>query len=652
MSHRWTKGIGFFVESKVIVFVLLALLIVAGVSAIPFDLDTDLPRDPVPVDAIPDIGENQQIVFTKWDGRSPRDIEDQVSYPLTTALLGIPGVKTVRSFSMFGFSSIYVIFDEDVEFYWSRSRILEKLNSLPSGTLPSGVRPALGPDATALGQIFWYTLEGRDAEGNTVGGWDQHELRSIQDWTVRYALQSVSGVSEVASIGGYVQEYQIDLDPDAMRAHDVTLDQVLMAVRKSNLDVGARTMEINKVEYVIRGLGFVQSIQDLEATVVVAREHTPIRLRDLARIGLGPANRRGALDYGGADAVGGVVAARYGENPMAAIKGVKAKIAEISPGLPKRVLEDGTVAQIKIVPFYDRSQLIGETLGTLSIALWQQILITIIVVLLMLRNLKSSLLISSMLPLAVLGSFVAMKYAGVDANIMSLAGIAIAIGTMVDMGIVITENIIQKLEDPHLIDRPRAERIAMGAGEVAPAVLTSLLTTVVSFLPVFGLTGAEGKLFSPLAYSKTFALISALLLALLVLPAFAHMILAGLTPEQPKTRGWLTWVRPGSGRDWLMVGLGVVVAWHWSLSVGVFVILVGGWRIAEPAIPAKIVVWLPRAESAVAILAMTWLLTAVWPPGWPDSKLYRGRGLDWWFAWRLPALSALVREHAELVPAE
>src|SRR5690606_30178032 len=277
--------------------------------------------------------------------------------------------------------------------------------------------------------------------------WDPDELRSIQDWTVRYALQSVEGVSEVASIGGFVREYQVDVDPEAMRAHDVSLAQVANAVRKSNLDVGARTLEVNSVEYLVRGLGFVENLEDLEATVVVAREHTPIRVRDVGRVSLGPALRRGALDDEGAPAVGGVVVARYMENPLAVISAVKEKIAQIQAGLPSRTLEDGTTSKVTIVPFYDRTTLIEETLGTLSTALYQQILITIIVVLIMLRNLRSSMLMSLMLRLGVLAAFVVMKVSGVDANIMALGGIAIAIGTMVDIGIVFVENINQHLDE-------------------------------------------------------------------------------------------------------------------------------------------------------------------------------------------------------------
>ncbi|HJL17332.1 MAG TPA: efflux RND transporter permease subunit, partial [Sandaracinaceae bacterium LLY-WYZ-13_1] len=524
---RWARALGFFVDAKVVVVLLMGLLIFAGLRVAPFEAFEALgwvERDPVPVDAIPDVGENQQIVFTEWAGRSPRDIEDQITYPLSTALMGIPGVRTVRSSSAFGFSTVYVIFDDSVDFYWSRSRVLEKLSSLPDDLLPDGVSPTLGPDATALGQVFWYTLEGRDAEGNTVGGWDLHELRSIQDWTVRYALSGVPGVSEVSSIGGHVQEYQVDVDPDEMRAQGVTLAQVADAVRESNLDVGARTLEINRVEYVVRGVGFLEDLEDLEQVVVASRDHTPVRVRDVAHVHLGPALRRGGLDDAGAETVGGVVVARYRENPMRVIEGVRETIEEIGPGLPSRALEDGTVSQVTIVPFYDRAELIDETIATLSTALFQQILITILVVLVMLRNLRSSLLISSILPLGVLLALGLMKVAGVDANIMALGGIAIAIGSMVDMGIVFTENIVQHLDEAPP-DADRAAVVKRAAGEVAPAVLTSTLTTVVSFLPVFGLTAAEARLFTPLAFTKTFAMVGALVLAMVMLPAFAHLVL-------------------------------------------------------------------------------------------------------------------------------
>src|SRR6056297_811120 len=300
------KIIRFFLENKLVTAILLMLFVSWGIVTSPFGWDTGIfPKDPVPVDAIPDIGENQQIVFTRWPGRSPQDIEDQISYPLTTYLLGIPGVKSIRSSSIFGFSSIYIIFEEDIEFYWSRSRILEKLNSLPNNLLPEGAQPTLGPDATALGQVFWYTLEGRDKAGNPTGGWDLHEIRTVQDFYVKYGLNATEGVSEVASIGGYVREYQIDVNPDALKAYNIPLHKVMKAVQKSNRDVGAKTIEINQAEYLVRGLGYITSVEDLEKAVVAVNDHVPVRLGALGVVTLGPATRRGALDKDGAEVVGG-----------------------------------------------------------------------------------------------------------------------------------------------------------------------------------------------------------------------------------------------------------------------------------------------------------------------------------------------------------
>ncbi len=522
------KIIKFFLENKLVTLLLLTTFVAWGVVTSPFGWNTGfLPSDPVPVDAIPDIGENQQIVYTEWAGRSPQDIEDQISYPLTTALLGIPGVKTIRSNSIFGVSSIYIIFDEEIEFYWSRSRILEKLNSLPAGTLPEGVTPALGPDATALGQVYWYTLEGRDKDGNPAGSWDPQELRSIQDFYVKYALTSAKGVSEVASIGGYIKEYQVDIDPNAMKAQGVTIGQIINAVKKSNLDVGARTIEFNRAEYLIRALGYVKTLEDLEKSVVTVKNNVPIRIKDVAKVNFGPASRRGGLDKGGADATGGVVVARYGANPLEVINNVKAKIKEIAHGLPSKTLADGTVSKVTIVPFYDRSGLIHETLGTLEEALSLEILISIIVVLILVFNLRASFLISSLLPIGVLITFIAMRKFGVDANIVALSGIAIAIGVMVDVGVVFTENIIRHTslpENKHAKGTALMNVIYNATIEVAPAVLTAIATTVISFMPVFAMQAAEGKLFRPLAFTKTFVMIAALIVGLVIIPALAHII--------------------------------------------------------------------------------------------------------------------------------
>ena len=518
------KSIKFLIENKLVSVLLLVLFVGWGTANAPFNWNTGfLPSNPVAVDAIPDIGENQQIVFTKWDGHSPQDIEDQITYPLTTSLLGIPGVKTIRSSSMFGFSSIYIIFEEDIEFYWSRSRILEKLNALPSGLLPDGVNPALGPDATGLGQIFWYTLEGRDEKGSVTGGWDLQELRSIQDYYVKYALSSANGVSEVASIGGYVQEYQVDVNPELMRQYNIGLHQVVKAVKESNKDIGAQTIEINNAEYLVRGLGYIRSIADIENAVVTSEDYISIRIKDIGKVSLGPETRRGLLDKEGAEVVGAVVVARYGANPMEVIDNVKEKINELSTGLPSKVLSDGRTSKVTIVPFYDRTELIQETLNTLNEALSLEILITILVIIMMIFNLRASIIISGLLPVAVLMVFIAMKFFGIDANIVALSGIAIAIGTMVDVGVILSENIIRHLDEDDGTQSINTV-VYTATTEVSGAIVTAVLTTIISFIPVFTMIGAEGKLFRPLAYTKTFALTASIIVALFLIPPFAAFL--------------------------------------------------------------------------------------------------------------------------------
>ncbi|MEO0337711.1 MAG: efflux RND transporter permease subunit [Bacteroidota bacterium] len=609
------RYIPFILDNPLVAWIFIGLFVFWGLLTSPFDLDLGgLPRDPVPVDAIPDIGENQQIVYTKWAGRSPQDVEDQITYPLTTTLLGIPGVKSVRSNSMFGFSSIYLIFEDEVDFYWSRARILEKLNALPANLLPAEVQPTLGPDATALGQIFWYTLEGRDAEGNPTGGWNPHELRSVQDYYVRYGLSGSDGVAEVASIGGFVKEYQIDVDPDAMKAYNITLEQVMAAIRKSNQDVGAQTIELNQAEYFVRGLGYIKSLDDIEESTVASRNGVPIRVKDLARVNIGPAGRRGVLDKSGAEAVGGVVVARYGANPQAVIASVKEKIQELAPGLPTKTLADGTLSQVTIVPFYDRTQLINETIGTLEEALYLEILITVIVVILMLLNLSSSLIVASILPIAVLMSFIAMRYFGVDANIVALSGIAIAIGTMVDMGIVLTESIVKRLEEK-LDGESIRDSIYHATIEVGSAVVTAVATTIISFLPVFTMEAAEGKLFRPLAFTKTFALLATIIVSLTIIPPLARIIF-----RWTKEKGNWQWIRPLS-----MVALGgigsfLLSPWAFALvMVGVLTLLRKWLEQRKPnyGFAAKI------AENLLYALVITFLITRIWMPLGVDLSVWK-----------------------------
>ena len=480
----------------------------------------------VPIDAIPNVGENQVIVLTPWPGRSPKDIEDQVTYPLSVSLLAVPGAESVRGKSMFGYSFVQVTFKDEIDFYWARSRVSEQLGTAAS-QLPEGVVPQLGPDATGLGQVYYYTLQPPE-EGMGLA-----DLRSLQDFVIKYELQAVEGVSEVASIGGYVRQYQIEVDPDKLRFHDIPLDALARAIKSSNVDVGAKTVESTGMEYIVRGKGFLgtdgdqrKAVRDIEETVIMQRDGVPVRVSDVAQVQLGPDFRRGALDYNGAEAVGGVVVMRYGENPRVVIDRVKEKIAQIEPAL-KGVTIHGV---------YDRTGLIDETMATLTHALRDEILITAVIILLFLLHIRSSFIVAVCLPAAVLMSFIAMHVVGIESNIMSLAGIAIAIGTMVDMGIIVSENIYQHIaewekecaEEGELSvesHKSRAEVVYEAAIEVAPAVVTAVATTIVSFLPVFFLTGRDYRLFSPLAYTKTFAIAAAMITAVTIVPAMCRLML-------------------------------------------------------------------------------------------------------------------------------
>ncbi|MDP1725276.1 MAG: efflux RND transporter permease subunit [Bacteroidota bacterium] len=606
MFNRLVK---YFLENRLITYILLTSFVVLGLVFMPFGLKSDfLPRDPIAVDAIPDIGENQQIVATEWMGRSPKDIQDQVTYPLTTALLGIPGVQTVRSTSMFGMSFIYIIFKDKIDFYWSRSRILEKLNSLPTGTLPAGVQPTLGPDATALGQIYWYTLEGRDPKtGKPNGGWNPQELRTIQDFYVKYGLTTAEGVSEVASVGGFVKEYQIDLNPEAMKAFGVSVMDVMNAVRKSNLDIGAETMELNNVEYIIRGLGYVKSLDDLEISVVAVRNNTPVRIKDVAHVSFGPATRRGGLDKAGSEAVGAVVVARYGSNPMEVINNVKDKIKEIEAGLPQKTLPDGSVSKVTIIPFYDRTGLIKETIGTLESALTHEILISIIVIIILVVNLKASLIVAGLLPIGVLMTFIFMRLFGIDANIVALSGIAIAIGVMVDIGIVDVENILRHLEMPEnkgIRGKKLLQVIYLATTEVRAAVVTAIATTIVSFLPVFAMQAAEGKLFHPLAFTKTFALLSAFVLGIVVLPTLTHLFFSIRTNTRKIRKIW----------NWGLITAGMLFVIFWNAWPALALTLIGINNLLDHRWPEHKKEYPNFINIAITALIAVWYLTIEWLP--------------------------------------
>ena len=471
-----------------------------------------------PIDAIPDLSDNQVIVFTDWPGRSPQEVEDQVTYPLVTNLQGLAGVRVVRASSAFSFSMVNVIFEDDVELYWARTRILERLN-LVAAQLPEGVTPTLGPDATGVGQVFWYTLES-----------DRHslrDLRTLQDWFVRYQLNSVPGVAEVASVGGYVQQYQVDVDPNRLRAYNLPLSAVVEAVERSNRNVGGNVVEQAGQWAVVRGIGLIESTADVENIVLSAQNGTPVYVKNVAEVKLGNAFRTGALDKNGTEAVGGVVVARYGVNVLEVIEGVKRKIEELKPGLPEGV---------RVVPFYDRTQLINRATDTLKWALIEELILVTLANLLFLAHFRSVLIVTVPLPLAVLLSFLFMKYFGITSNIMSLAGLAIAISDLVDAGIVVTENAYRAIEREGIDtgDRARVWRAVLDATKtVGLPIFASMAIIILAFVPVFALTGQEGKLFHPLAFTKTFAMFGAAFMAVTLVPVLCTYFLGGkLHPEE------------------------------------------------------------------------------------------------------------------------
>src|SRR5215207_5069830 len=471
-----------------------------------------------PIDAIPDLSDNQVIVFTDWPGRSPQEVEDQVTYPLVTNLQGLPGVRVVRASSAFSFSMINVIFEDNLDLYWARTRVLERLN-LVTKQLPEGVIPTLGPDATGVGQIFWYTMESDSM--------NLRDLRTLQDWYVRYQLNSVPGVAEVASVGGYVQQYQVDVDPNRLRAYDLPLSAVVEAVERSNTNVGGNVVEQAGRWAVVRGLGLVESTADVENIVLGAPNGTPVYVKHVAEVKLGDAFRTGALDRDGAEAVGGVVVARYGVNVLEVIESVKRKIEELQPGLPEGV---------RVVAFYDRTQLINRATDTLKWALVEELILVTLANLLFLAHFRSVFIVTVPLPLAVLFSFLFMKYFGITSNIMSLAGIAIAISDLVDAGIVVTENAYRAIEKDGIDtgDRARVWQAVLDATKtVGLPIFASMAIIVLAFIPVFALTGQEGKLFHPLAFTKTFAMFGAAFMAVTLVPVLCTYFLGGrLHPEE------------------------------------------------------------------------------------------------------------------------
>jgi Cu(I)/Ag(I) efflux system membrane protein CusA/SilA len=465
-----------------------------------------------PIDAIPDLSDNQVIVFTDWPGHGPQEVEDQITYPLTTNLQGLAGMRAIRSQSAFGFSMVYAIFDDDVDLYFARTRVLERM-SLVAKSLPAGVVPTLGPDATGVGHVFWYTLE---SSRHSL-----RELRTLQDWFVRYQLNAVPGVAEVASIGGHVQQYQVDVHPDRLRRYNLPLGAVVAAVRDSNLNVGGNVLEASGAWLIVRGVGLIESVEDLKRVVIGASHGVPVYLEQVADVQVGNGFRVASLVKGTNEAVGGVVVARTGVNTKAVIDAVKARIAQIEPGLP---------AGVTIVPFYDRSHLIEQAVDTLRAALLEEIALVTLAHVLFLMHFRSILIVTIPLPLAVLLSFLGMYYAGISSNIMSLAGIAIAIGVLVDAGIVVTENAFRYVEQRGVDMRDRARvwtTVLESTRLVGRPVFFSMAIILLAFIPVFALSGQEGKLFHPLAFTKTFAVLAATIIAVTLVPVLCTLLLGG-----------------------------------------------------------------------------------------------------------------------------
>jgi copper/silver efflux system protein len=542
-----------------------------------------------PIDAIPDLSDNQVIVFTDWSGRSSQEVEDQVTYPLTVNLQGLPGVKVVRSSSAFGFSMIFVIFEDDVDLYFARTRVLERLN-LVSKQLPAGVVPTLGPDATGVGHVFWYTVEG--------GGLSLRDLRSLQDWYVRYQLNSVPGVAEVASVGGTVQQYQVDIDPNRLRSYGLPLSTVVRAVMASNSNVGGNVISQNGSWSIVRGLGLIENLDDIRNIVVASHNGIPVYVKDLGTVQIGDAFRTASLVKNSSEAVGGVIVARTGENTKDVIDRVKKKIREIEPGLP---------AGVHIVSFYDRSELIEATVGTLRHTLIEEVILVTLAHVIFLMHLRSILIVTLPLPLAVLCSFLLMHYTHVTSNVMSLAGIAIAIGVLVDAGIVVTENAFRHLEGVDTRDRGKVlETVLLATKLVGRPTFFSMAIIVLAFVPVFALTGQEGKLFHPLAFAKTFAMASATAIALTLTPILCTLLLRGKfhsEDQNPVMRFLQGLYRPALSwaLDHRRITMGVALA----LFAGAVLLAAGIGSEFMPPLNEGDIMFMPIADASIALAQNT-----------------------------------------------
>ena len=496
--------IGWSARNLMLVFIGAVFAVAAGVYSLAH----------LPLDAIPDLSDTQVIVYTEYKGQAPQVIEDQVTYPLTTAMLTVPKSKAVRGFSFFGVSFVYIIFEDSTDIYWARSRVLEYLNAA-ARKLPAGVTPTLGPDATGVGWVYQYAIQSKNMS--------LAELRSLQDWNVRYGIARAEGVAEVASVGGFVKQYNVIVDPNRLRSLDIPLSKVRDVIRGSNMDVGGRTVELSEFEFVVRGRGYLKNIADLSNVALKVESGTPVLLKDVARVELGPDERRGITELNGeGEVTSGIALQRFGQNALDVIENVKARFAEMAASLPKGV---------EIIPVYDRSNLIHDAIETLKKTLTEESIVVALVCIAFLLHVRSALVAILMLPVGILTAFTAMKALGIGSNIMSLGGIAIAIGAMIDAAIVMIENAHKHLERAPP-DTPRIDVLIAAASEVGPALFFSLLIITVSFLPIFTMEAQEGRLFSPLAFTKTFAMASAAILSVTLVPALMVLFVRGrIVPE-------------------------------------------------------------------------------------------------------------------------
>ncbi len=566
------------IRNRALVLIITALTVFMGVYAVKN----------TPVDAIPDLSDVQVIIKTNYPGQAPQVVQDQVTYPLTTAMLAVPGATTVRGYSFFGDSYVYVIFDDDTDMYWARSRVLEYLSQV-APALPATAKPQLGPDATGVGWVYVYALVDRTGEH------DLHELRSYQDWFLKYELQAVAGVAEVATLGGMVKQYQVQVNPEKLRAYDLPLSHIKQAIQQANQEVGASVIEMAEAEYMVRSNGYLKGLDDLRNIPLgLSTDHRALLLSDVAEVRLGPLARRGLAELNGeGEVTAGIVVMRYGENAQQTTAAVRDKLAQLKSGLP---------AGVELVTVYDRSGLIDRSVAHLWEKLWQEFLIVALVCVVFLFHLRSSLVAIISLPVAIIMAFMVMHWQGLNANIMSLGGIAIAIGAMIDGAIVMIENMHKKLEDPDLKHLNRWQIVTQAATEVGPGLFFSLLIITVSFVPIFTLQAQEGKLFTPLAYTKTYAMAAAAILAITLVPVLMGYCIRGrISSEQanPLSRGLLKLYRPTLKRllQWPKATVGVFALvllsswWPWSQMGSEFM----------PELDEGDLMYMPTTDPGIAI---------------------------------------------------